>query len=105
MAVGAVGELGCSRMAVGAVGELGCSRMAVVRLVAYLFHNMFSHSQTLPKGGPPTLVLSGHDIRVIVTLYGFLGLLAALGCGRSAPAVLACRRPPGRQLADRCLPL
>ena len=27
-----------------------------------------------PKGGPPTLVLLGHDIRVIVTLFGFLGL-------------------------------
>ena len=24
--------------------------------IAFLFRNMLSHSQTLPKGGPPTLV-------------------------------------------------
>ena len=28
-------------------------------LGAILFHNMLEHSQTLPKGGPPTLVLLG----------------------------------------------
>ena len=78
---------------------------AFLDLIVCLFRDMFAHSQTLPKGGPPTLVLSCHDIRVIATLYGFLGLHAALGCGRSAPAVLACRRPPGRQLADRFAPL
>ena len=67
----------------------------LVGLDAILFHKMLAHSQILPKGGPPTLVLlQQHDTRVIVT-YEFLGLLAALGCGRSAPAVLACRQASG----------
>ena len=66
--------IGAAAMVLSVFGTLNAASSCRFDSIAFLFRNMLSHSQTLPKGGPPTLVLKGMTPTFLSSNTSSLGL-------------------------------